>query len=124
NAKIGPANGPFRPHHAEYFDRARVFAPCANPGCVDQEKFVAGALVADVDSVARRSRQLAHDGAGIAQDGIDERRFPGVRLSDDGEGEGRSYYGFRISDFGLGKKGIDSFEKTGNAAAVRGADGN
>ena len=50
-----------------------MFAARANPGGVDQEKLLSVALIHDVDGIARRARQFAHDGACIVQNRIDER---------------------------------------------------
>src|SRR5207248_8422922 len=117
-------DGALRAHHAETFDRAGVFASRAHPGRVDEEKALARAFVKNVDGIARRSRQLAHDRPSVAHDRVDERRFSGVRFPDNGERE-RGIFDFRFSifDWGLGKKAIDGFKEFRYPAAVGRTDG-
>ena len=57
----------------ENFDRSRMFAARAHAGGVDEKILLAVAFVGDVDRVARRAGNVAHDRAFIVQDGIDQR---------------------------------------------------
>ena len=50
-------------------------------------KVIGAVSVGDVDGIAGRAGEIAHNGATVTQDGIDERGFSDVRPTDNREGQ-------------------------------------
>src|SRR3977135_1782318 len=96
-----------------------MLAPLAHSCGVDEEESLSAPLIKNIDGVPSGAGQLADNRARIAQDRIDQRRFSGVRATDDGERSGGILnFGFWILDFRFGKKAINNFQKIGNTATV------
>ena len=83
NTHIGAANAALCAHHAEHLHRTRMFATAADSRGIDENELSAIALVKNVNGIARRSRQLAHDRALSAHNGIDERGFTDIWPAND-----------------------------------------
>ena len=73
----------FCAHHAEHLHRTRRFAAPADSCGIDENELSPVALVKNVNGIAGRSGQLAHDRALSAHNGIDERGFSDVWPADD-----------------------------------------
>ena len=64
-----------------------MLAASANPRRIDEDEFFAAPLIGNIDRIACRSREVAHNRSPILQDRIDEGRFADIRPSHDRERE-------------------------------------
>ena len=83
-----------------------MFAPLTHAGGVDEEKLLIFLLVRNIDGVARCSRESADNGTLALQNRIDERGFPGIRPTDDGDFE-RIRADGGLSILGLPRQKVD-----------------
>ena len=72
NTQISAANAALCAHHAEHLHRTRMFATPADSRRVNENELSRVALVKNVNGVASRPGQLAHDCALSAHNGIDK----------------------------------------------------
>ncbi len=110
---------PHRAHEAVVLDVLLDLGGATDTGGVDEPVRAAFALDQRVDRVARRARDLAHDGALGACELVQQRRLAGVRPADDRDVDDV------LVDLGLdvGQDGDDLVEDVAGPVTVRRRDG-